>query len=46
MAIKKNITVDGIGVSNIKGQGKGKNSIEISGGIGSINMKYQDAKAQ
>ncbi len=41
-----NITVDGTVVSNIKGQGKGKNTIEISGGIGAINLKYQDAEAR
>lgn len=41
-----NITVDGTSVSNIKGQGNGNNSIEVSGGIGAIDLKYQDAKAE
>ena len=41
-----NITVDGTSVSNIKGQGNGNNSIEISGGIGAINLKFQDVKAE
>lgn len=35
-----NITVDGTSVSNIKGQGNGNNDIEISGGIGAINLKF------
>lgn len=41
-----NITVDGTSVSNIKEQGKGNNSIEVSGGIGAINLKFQDVKAE
>lgn len=41
-----NITVDGTNVSNIKGQGNGSDSIEISGGIGAMNLKFQDAKAE
>ena len=41
-----NITVDGEGVSNIKGQGNGNNSIEVSGGIGAINLKFPDVKAE
>lgn len=41
-----NITVDGTSVSNIKGQGNGSNSIEVNGGIGAINLKFQDAKAE
>ena len=39
-----NITVDG--VSNIKGQGNGKNSIEVSGGIGAINLKFKESEAK
>ena len=41
-----NITVDGEGVSNIKGQGNGNNSIEVNGGIGAINLKFPDVKAE
>ena len=41
-----NITVDGTSVSNIKEQGNGNNSIEVSGGIGAINLKFQDIKAE
>ncbi len=41
-----NITVDGTSVSNIKEQGNGNNSIEVSGGIGAINLKFQDTKAE
>ena len=37
-----NITVDGTSVSNIKGQGNGNNSIEVSGGIGAINLKFKE----
>ena len=36
-----NITVDGTSVSNIKGQGNGNNSIEVSGGIGAININFK-----
>ncbi len=36
-----NITVDGATVSNIKGQGKGNNCIEVNGGIGAINLKFE-----
>ncbi len=36
-----NITVDGTGVSNIEGQGNGNNSIEVSGGIGAININFK-----
>lgn len=39
-----NITVDGTSVSNIKGQGNGNNSIEISGGIGAINLNLRSLK--
>lgn len=35
-----NITVDGTSVSNIEGQGSGNDRIEISGGIGAINLKF------
>lgn len=38
-----NITVDGTGVSNIKGQGNGNNRIEVSGGIGAINLKFKES---
>lgn len=41
-----NITVDGTGVSNIKGQGNGKNSIDISGGIGAINLNFKESYAK
>jgi len=37
-----NITVDGTSTSNIKGQGDGNNSIEVSGGVGAINLNFQD----
>ena len=37
-----NITVDGTNVSNIKDQGNGNHSIDISGGIGTINLKFQE----
>ena len=33
-------------VSNIKGQGNGKNSIEVSGGIGAINLKFKESEAK
>ena len=41
-----NITVDGEGVSNIKGQGNGNNSIEVNGGIGAINLKFKESEAK
>ena len=41
-----NITVDGTSISNIKGQGNGNNSIEISGGIGAINLKFKESDAK
>ena len=41
-----NITVDGTSVSNIKGQGNGNNSIEFSGGIGAINLKFKESEAK
>ena len=41
-----NITVDGTSVSNIKGQGNGNNSIEVSGGIGAINLKFKESDAK
>ena len=37
-----NITVDGTSVSNIKEYGNGNNSIEVSGGIGAINLRFQE----
>ena len=41
-----NITVDGEGVSNIKRQGNGNNSIEVNGGIGAINLKFKESEAK
>ena len=41
-----NVTVDGISVSNLKGQGGGPNSIDLSGGIGAIRLSFQEAKAE
>ncbi len=38
-----NITIDGTSVSNVKGQGNGDNGIEISGGIGAINVKFKES---
>lgn len=38
-----NITVDGTSVSSIKGQGNGNNGIDISGGIGTINLKFEES---
>ncbi len=35
------ITVDGVGVSGLKEQGSSDNSIDISGGIGAINLKFK-----
>lgn len=40
------VTIDGTSVSDVKVQGNGNNSIEISGGIGAINLKYQAVKAE
>ena len=40
------ITVDGTSISNIKEQGNGNNSIEISGGIGAINLKFKESDAK
>ena len=39
-----NITVDGEGGSNIKGQGNGNNSIEVNGGIGAINVAFRESE--
>ncbi|MBE6592279.1 MAG: DUF4097 domain-containing protein [Ruminococcaceae bacterium] len=41
-----NITVDGTSVSNIKDKGNGNNSIEVSGGIGAINLKFKESEAK
>ena len=41
-----NITVDGASVSNIKEQGNSYNSIEVSGGIGAINLKFKESEAK
>ena len=41
-----NITVDGTSVSNIKGQGNSSNSIDVSGGIGAINLKFKESDAK
>ena len=35
------ITLDGKEVSNIKDKGNGNNTIDVSGGIGSINLKFK-----
>ena len=40
-----NVTVDGTSVSDIKGQGNGNNRIEVSGGIGAINLKFKESDA-
>lgn len=37
-----NITIDGTSVSNIKEYGNGNNIIEVSGGIGAINLRFQE----
>lgn len=39
-----NITVNGSSISNIKGHGNSKDSIEITGGIGAINVKFEENK--
>ncbi len=36
------ITVDGTEVSDMKEKGNGGNSIDINGGIGSVNLKFKD----
>ena len=41
-----NITVDAASVSNIRVQGKGNNSIEVSGGIGAINLKFKESDSK
>ncbi len=41
-----NITVDGAGTSNIKGQGNGNNRIDISGGIGAINLRFKEPETK
>lgn len=37
-----NITLDGKSVSNFEGTGNGSNKIEISGGIGAINLEFKE----
>lgn len=37
------ITVDGAGVSNLKEQGSNQNSIDVSGGIGAVNLNFKNA---
>lgn len=37
-----NINIDGASVSNMKDSGNGSNSIEISGGIGAINLDFAE----
>ncbi len=37
------ITVDGTGVSSLKERGSNENGIDISGGIGAINLKFKDS---
>ena len=41
-----NVTVDGESVSDVKGQGSGNNSIEVSGGVGAINLKFEESLAK
>ena len=41
-----NITIDGTSVSNIKRKGNGNNGIEVSGGIGAINLKFKESAAK
>lgn len=38
-----NITVNGRDVSNLKNQGNGNNSIDISGGVGAINLEFKES---
>lgn len=40
------ITIDGENISNIKGYGRGQNSIDINGGIGAINVKFKEGDAK
>ncbi|MGI6334469.1 MAG: hypothetical protein ACOX1A_07745 [Saccharofermentanales bacterium] len=40
------IIIDGASISNIKDFGHGKNSIDISGGIGAINLKFKGTGAE
>ncbi len=37
-----NITIDGTSISNTKGFGSGNNSIDVSGGIGAIDLKFTE----
>ena len=34
------ISVDGVNVSNVNEQGKGKNEIEVNGGVGSVKLSF------
>ena len=40
------ITIDGTAVSSIKGQGNGNHRIEVSGGIGAINLTFKESDAK
>ena len=37
-----NISVDGVNVSDYGSSGNGENKVEISGGIGSINVSFNN----
>ncbi len=37
-----NITVDGDNISNTSGLGNGQNKVDMSGGIGAINVKFEE----
>ncbi len=39
------IKVDGAGVSDLKEQGSNENSIDVSGGIGAVNLKFEASHA-
>lgn len=41
-----NITVDGETVSNFNGSGNGENNIDISGGIGAINLVFMEEQTK
>jgi hypothetical protein len=38
-----NITVDGKNVTDYGSSGNGRNTVEISGGVGAINVVFNDA---
>ena len=37
-----NISVDGVNVSDYGSSGNGTNKVEINGGVGSINVRFED----